>query len=54
MVIGIRPASRTRSITNCPGLAEDAMSGASMRKYFVTGVSCRVSTIFAMSSDSGA
>src|SRR5450759_1822697 len=46
MVIGIRsPPSRTRSMTNCPGFAEAAMSGASMRKYFVTGVSRRVSRI---------
>src|SRR3990167_3909206 len=46
MVIGMRsPPSRTRSMTNCPGLADAAMSGASMRKYFVTGVSLRVSMI---------
>src|SRR3989337_1188102 len=46
MVIGMRsPPSRTRSMTNCPGCADAAISGASMRKYFVTGVSRRVSRI---------
>src|SRR3990167_2170274 len=50
MVIGMRsPPSRTLSMTNCPGRAAAAMSGASMRKYFVTGVSLRVSRIRAMS-----
>src|SRR5512139_1712206 len=50
MVMGMRsPPSRTLSITNCPGLADAAMSGASRRKNLVTGVSCRVSMIFAMS-----
>src|SRR5678815_5241175 len=43
------PPSRTRSITNCPGLADDAISGASMRKSFVTGVRRRVSRMRAMS-----
>src|SRR6476620_4899729 len=46
MVTGIRsPPSRTRSMTNCPARADIAMSGASRRKSFVTGVSRRVSTI---------
>ena len=41
--------SRTRSMTNWPGFADAAMSGASMRKYLVTGVSRRVSMIRANS-----
>src|ERR1019366_1162746 len=50
MVIGMRsPPSRTRSITNCPGCADAAMSGASMRNNLVTGVSRRVSIILDMS-----
>src|SRR3989304_5140420 len=50
MVIGMRsPPSRTRSMTNCPGCADAAMSGASMRKNLVTGVSRRVSMIRGMS-----
>src|SRR5487761_2469171 len=50
MVTGMRsPPSRTLSMTNCPGLADAAISGASMRKYLVTGVSWRVSMILGIS-----
>src|SRR3990172_2545717 len=50
MVMGMRsPPSRTRSMTNCPGRADAAISGASMRKSLVTGVSWRVSSILGMS-----
>src|SRR5512140_772813 len=47
------PPSRTRSMTNWPGWADFAISGASSRNNLVTGVSRRVSRIFAIRVSSG-